>query len=237
MQQTAGKTWNTAREVARAGPDLVLTIQNFRRNPSLPWSAFPESFQQEVAAYLTARSAESDDLLDETPTLRDSTIEGKRRQLRQFSTAVVESGRDPATLRSLADLVDPHVAKAGVEILIKRTGEQRTSRNHGMAHLLLSIARHQVMASEATLKALKALSRNVAPRRGKGMTSKNRQRVAQFDDPRCRDNLLGLPELIIWAHSASSSCDRPRARRNRLKFRAQPELHPPGLLGGVLQAS
>ena len=205
-QQAAGKAWNAAREIVPGWPDLVLVIQNFRKNPSLPWSAFPESFQREVEAYLAARSEESDDLLDDTEPLRESTIEGKRRQLRLFATAVVESGRDPATLRSLADLVDPRVAKAGLEVLIMRTGEQKSSRNHGMAHLLLSLARHVVMADEATLRLLKILCRKVALRRNMGQTPKNRQRLAQFDDPRCRDNLLGLPKVMM-----QEACKAPEA--------------------------
>ncbi len=194
-QQAAGKAWNAARATVPGWPDLVLKIQNFRKNPSLPWSGFPPSMQDEVEAYLAKRS-DDDDLLDDTPKLRESTIEGKRRQFRQFITAVVESGREPASLRSLSDLVDPQVAKAGLQVLIKRTGEQRTSRNQSMAHLLLSIARHQVVADEATLKALAILCKNVAPK-NKGMTPKCRHRLAQFDDARCRDNLLGLPKLMM----------------------------------------
>ena len=205
-QQATGKAWNAARDIVAGWPDLVLTIQNFRKNPSLPWTAFPESLQQEAEAYMMARSEENDDLLDDTDPLRESTIEGKRRQLRLFATAIVESGRDPATLRSIADLVDPKVAKAGLEVLIKRTGEQKSSRNHGIAHLLLSLARHVVMADEATLKSLKILCKKVALRRNKGMTTKNRQRLAQFDDPRCVDSLLGLPKLMM-----AEACKAPEA--------------------------
>lgn len=195
-QQTAGHAWNTARETVPGWPDLKLTISDFRRNPSLPWSAFPESFSQDVEAYLAPRAEDEFDLFQEGPVLRPSTIIGKRRQIRQFVTAVVESGRDPASLHSLADLVDIQTAKAGLEVLLKRSPEKQTKHNHGMAYLLLNIARHWVKADEATLSKLKLFCRNLAPK-PQGMTHKNKLRLQQFDDSRHLDALLNLPNVLM----------------------------------------
>ena len=205
-QQAAGKAWNAAREMVPDWPQLALTIQSFRKNPSLPWTMFPESLQQDAEAFLAVRSEETLDLLDDTKKLRPSTIIGRHRQLRQFATLVVESGRDPGSLRSLADLVEPRTAKAGLEVLVKRSGKPRTTRNHGMAYLLLTIGRTWLNLDEAALKPLKTMCGNVAPPKKTGLKPKNRQRLAQFDDPACLDKLLGLPKLML-----AEACKAPEA--------------------------
>jgi integrase len=214
-QQTAGKAWNKARVTVPGWPHLELEIGSFRRNPSLPLSAFPESYQQDVEAYLAPRTEDEFDLFDETPTLRHATINGKRLQIRQLTTAIVETGRDPASFHSLADLIDIKTAKAGLEALTKRTAEQKTSRNHGVAYMLLNDALYWVKADETTIKTLKLFCKNLAPKKG-GMTRKNKQRLQQFDDPRQLDLLLNLPARIMEEACAVPSPTVSEARAAQL---------------------
>ncbi len=185
---------------------LIHLFQPGFKNPSLPWTAFPESLQQEVEAFLAVRSEDAFDLLDDTKKLRPTTIDGRRRQLRQFATMVIESGREPSSLRSLADLIEVPTAKAGLEVLVKRSGEQRTTRNHGIAYLLLTISRKWLNLDEAALKPLKTMCGNVAPPKRTGLKPKNRQRLAQLDDPACLDKLLGLPKMML-----AEACKAPEA--------------------------
>lgn len=117
VQQTAGNAWNKACKMVPGWPVQELEMRDFRRNRSMPWSAFPDSLCQDVEAYLTIRSPDEFDLFAEAPPLRASTIVTKRNQIRLFATAVVEGGHAPHTLCSLKDLVTIDTATAGLIIL------------------------------------------------------------------------------------------------------------------------
>ncbi|HEX2941239.1 MAG TPA: site-specific integrase [Rhodopila sp.] len=214
-QQTAGRTWNTAVTTVPGWPSVTLTIADFRRNASLPWGAFPASLQADVEAYLTPRDTDPFNLSRDAPTLRPTTIAGKKLQLRQFATALVQSGREPASILTLADLVDPQAAEAGLRVLWERANKTKTSRNYAMAYLLLTTARHWVKASPATLKALETFSRNLNPKIS-GMRSKNKTRLRQFDNPRILAALLTEPGRAFAKACRVVSPTKAEARQAQL---------------------
>src|SRR6185437_14590963 len=195
-QQTAGRAWNTAVDTLPGWPAVPLVIADFRRNPSLPWDAFPASLRADVADFLTPRGADPFDLTSDAPVLRASTLQNKALQLRQFVTALVQSGRDPASLTSLTDLVQIDTAKAGLKVLWERSNQAKTTRNHAMVYLLLTIARHWVKADPATIAGLKLLCRKLAAPVA-GMTEKNKTRLLQFADPASLASLLDLPARMF----------------------------------------
>jgi integrase len=195
-QQTAGHAWNKASQCVPGWPQLTLHIRSFRRNPSLPWSAFPKSLEDDVDAFLNARSPDVFDLSQDVPLMRASSSGSKRSALRQFATCLVEAGRDPMALCSLADLVRADAAYDGLMVLHKRAAGQKTSRNHGMAYLLLSIARYCVKSDPKTIEDLKKFCHNLRPR-NHGMTAKNRLRLKQFDNPKLLGSLLSSPAAMM----------------------------------------
>ena len=126
-QQTAGHAWNTAIRSMPGWPQTVLIIANNRRNPSLPWSVFPDTLLADVEAYLAPRAAKKVFSFSRGgPRLEESTIVGKRAMLRQFVTCLVESGRAPASLRTLADVVTLEAADAGLLVLDARADGRET---------------------------------------------------------------------------------------------------------------
>ena len=210
-QQTAGHAWNKARQCVPGWPQVTLSIGNFRLNPSLRWSAFPDSFQQDVEAFLTPRSDDVFDLSSDTPQMRASSAQGKRIAFRQFGTCLVESGRDPMSLRSMADIVTVDAARDGLAVLHKRAAGQKTSRNHTMAYLLLSVARHWTKSDPETIKALGIFCRNLRPRKD-GMTPKNRLRLKQFDNPKLLGALLNLASTMMAEACSKSNPTAAEAR-------------------------
>ena len=212
--QAAGHAWNKARIAVIGWPQAELAIQDFRVNRSMDWSGFPESFVVDVDAYLTPMSSDTFDLRRDTPTLRAATIAGKRLMIRQFSTALVESGKPASSIRTLADLVDIEAAHAGLTVFLKRSSQPKTKRNHAMACMLLSIARHYVRPDKATLKDLALFVKNLNPKQS-GMTLKNRKRLQQFDNSILLDNLLGLPAKLM-AEACREQSPSLGAARNAL---------------------
>jgi integrase len=190
---------------------VELVIENRRRNPSLPWDAFPPTLSAQIDEYLSARA--NDDLrFDVSPVVfRPETVKSKRLQLRQYVTALVESGVAPQNLSTLADLVAPHHVRAGLHVLYKRAGDTKTTRMYSMATLLLGLARHQVKAEPETIKQLAVYCANVCPKKT-GMVDKNRERLRPFKDPRQLDIFLALPGRLLTAARALAEPTKAEAR-------------------------
>jgi integrase len=214
-QQTAGKAWNAASKIVSGWPKLTLDISNLRRNPSLPWDAFPASFRADVEAFVTPRGSKHFNLRETGARTRASTMNARRTTIRHFATAVVESGHSPAALKSLADLVQPDTAWSGLSVLVERAKGEKTGRNHLTAYLLITIAKHCVKADDAVIEELKAFADELNPRR-RGMTDKNRKRLQQFDDPKLLGSLLDLPALLMAEATAVLKPSKVEARTAQL---------------------
>jgi integrase len=195
-QQTAGRAWNTATATVPGWPSHTLTIERFRQNPSLPWSAFPDTLLHDVEAYVGPHARTPFNRKNDGPVFRPATIIAKKVQIRQFATALVQSGRDPSSIGSLADLVEADAATAGLTVLWGRAGEKNTTRNHTTAYLLLTIARHWVKADEPTIALLTDRCHDLTPD-DRGMTVKNKTRLQQFEDPRTLAAFLDLPAKLF----------------------------------------
>ena len=188
--------WNQAAETLSPWPKRRLTVPSHLRTYALPWSAFPESLQAEVAAYLDRLAGK--DLLAELDfrPLRPSSIKTRELQLHQFASALVLRGRDPATLQSLADLVAIDAVKEGLRFFLARSAEERPKHAHDIACVIKAVARHWVKVDEAHLAALRALCRRLDPGR-RGLTEKNRDRLRQFDDRAHVGALVNLPQRLV----------------------------------------
>ena len=173
----------------------------------LPWTTFPESLQQDAAAWIAR--LRGDDLLTEGHRpLRPESLKNRHQRLRAFASALVHRGRAPATLRSLADLVDPDTAKEGLRFYLERVGNKAGPGVAKMANILLSIARHHVKAPPAQIIDLKVIVTRVTPPRRHGMVERNRQRLRPFDDTANQQALLHLPQRLLAQADAKPCGER-----------------------------
>ncbi len=200
--------WNHAAETLAPWPKQRLTVPSHIRTYALPWTAFPETFWADVQSYLDRLAGK--DLLAELDfrPLRPASIRTRELQLRQFASALVLRGRDPATLRSLADLVGIDAFKEGLRFFLARSAEERPKNAHDIACVIKAVARHWVKVDEAHLAELRALCRRLDPGR-RGLTQKNRGRLRQFDDRAHVGALVNLPQRLV-----------AEVRRNRTISRA-----------------
>ena len=195
IHRAACLAWNDCVDAVPGWPGQKVMVPNNRRDYSLDWCAFPESLRIEVDAYIEHLAG--NDLLAETATHPASpvTINFRRIQLRQLASALAESGREPGTIGSLADLVSVGAAKAILSFFLKRRDKRKTGQIHNFALLLVNIAKHWVKVGPEQLELLQKLRRNVDPGK-KGLTDKSRARLRQFDDPQNVERLVQLPEQI-----------------------------------------
>ncbi|MFO1039754.1 MAG: hypothetical protein U1E45_23170 [Geminicoccaceae bacterium] len=210
--QRAVVCWNEAVDEVPGWPQRKLTVLELRDRYTLPLTDFPPSFQADVEAYL-------DHLAGKDPLVelafrpqRPRTIETRRYELGQIASALVRQGRAPATIRSLADLVNPEAAKLALRFILARSGNKVTTQTGGLAGLLLAVARHWVKVDEATEAALKAITKRCRPPK-QGMNEKNRTTLRQFDDPVVVRKLLRLPDEVLAELRHGSELTPAQAQR------------------------
>lgn len=185
--------WNRGHEIVPDWPDTRLTVPNYRNWWSLPLTAYPESFQKEVDAWLEWLGC--GDPFDErarSQPLKPSTIRSKIYHIRYAAGALVSQGRDPVMITSLKDLVVPDPYEAILRHLYRHHGSDSTSSTHAVAVTLMILARDYLRLPAEAIEPLDDLCRKLTPRRT-GMTQKNRDRLRPFDDDRLVQRLLRFP--------------------------------------------
>jgi integrase len=196
IARTACLQWNRAIVAIPSWPQRKLSVPSYRNTYVLPWSTFPASLKTELDAYLDQLAGK--DIFTELDfrPLKPGSVKTRASQLREFISGLVHRGRDPQTLRSLADLVAVETVKQGLAFFLDRPDGGAKKHAHDIAGVLRSMARYQVRVDAAHLEKLKAICHRIDPGR-RGLTERNRARLLPFEDP---DNVLAvlrLPERIM----------------------------------------
>jgi hypothetical protein len=124
----AAKSWNNAAERIAGWPQQRLTVPSRQQLFTCDWSAFPASLEADVEAY--CRRAAGVDLDDDhfVRPQRPATLETRRWQLRLLATAIMKSGVAVETLTALSALLQPEIAKAGLQFCVIGTAVFRRRR-------------------------------------------------------------------------------------------------------------
>ena len=152
--------------------------------------------QQDVSRYLDRLAGR--DLLDELAfrPVRPATLRLREYQLRQFASALVQRGRDPASLTCLHDIVEPSAFKEGLRYLLERRGGKSTRTVVDIATALKAVARHHVQVDAQHLAGMAAVIGRLHTPSG-GLTSRNRARLRPLDDPQIALALVQLPAKLL----------------------------------------
>jgi integrase len=194
------RTWNQVAGKVPGWPSFRVDRPSRRETWTLPWSGFPLSLRNDVAAWLS-RSARRDPLEDSLedlpfrPPLRPRTLQTRDYQLRQAASALVRRGRDAHTIVALGDLVALEGFKETLRYLSARRGGVPTVQVVQLATLLRSIA-HHVRRPREELDAMAKIVRGWEKPKW-GMTQVNRTRLRPFDDPDNVTALVRLPGRLV----------------------------------------
>ena len=196
IRRAACRVWNSAAAKIASWPKQQLTVPDRRRTYILPWSAFPASLKADLDAYMD-RLAGKDILADlGFRPLKPGSIKTRTRQLHEYISALVHRGRDPQTLRSLADLVPVETVKEGLRFYLDRPQGKAPKQAYDIAYVVRAVARHWVGVDAAHLDKLKAICKRLDPGH-RGMTERNREMLRQFQDPAHVLALVNLPKRIL----------------------------------------
>ena len=210
-------SWNRCRRSVEGWPDVVLESP-FKKPPvTLPLSAFPARFQEDVArwqAKVTDENSMDDDAPDEA--LAATTVEQRLFQFRQFASGLIHCGElRVENLTSLSVLFRPERFTAGVRWFLQRPHSKDSWRLYLMANALIRIARHHCKLKEETLAELAATAKKLKPRGPRQMAARNRARLRQFDDPRNVAKLLRFPQDQLSRARKERKPDRAAKRVER----------------------
>ncbi len=204
-------TWNHV--IDKHGLDLPrLDRLSSDRYVARPLTDYPESLQAEIKAYID-RLAQRDLFSDDGPDkpLRQTSLRNTEAHLRQMLDALVSAGQRSEHFVSLSELITVPNLKTAFRTIIDRRGtDGLPSGLSNVAATCIAIARHHLNVPEDVLKALKDIHKRVAtsPR---GMSPKNAERLAQFNDWENVALLLGLPDTLM-----ARADDKPTCRDSAL---------------------
>jgi integrase len=195
----ACRAWNWAVNNVPGWPRTIIVVPDRRNRYSRPWESFPPSLKSDIDAMLEA--AISPDLLSPTSRRPIKAISARSRLtlLRRLASALVVRGRDPLTLHSIADLVDPEAVREGLRFFLERSGGKRTADIHQTAKLMCTLAKHWVGVPADHLAELVVIRRRLDPGRH-GMTAKNRAALRCFEDEVLVEKFVDLSETIARRH-------------------------------------
>jgi integrase len=199
MHRQTTVIWN---EVVVRLPDLGLapvTIPSFRRPPQrVEWALLSDSFRLDVNAYFAWCSGEDMFAADARPRpLGPRTRRLRRDEIHAAVSALIESGVEVSTIRSLADLVTEDSFKRILRRRHDAIAGRANTFNNGLAKSLVQIAREWVKLEVGALAKLKAMTAKL-PQTSSGLTPKNKSFLRQFDDPAALARLVNLPK-VLWA--------------------------------------
>jgi integrase len=195
VHRDAALTWNRMLDRIKGWPAVRLTVPNNTRTYAMSLEAFPQSFGIDLEAYLDRQTG--NDVFGNAPDpASEVTLRCHRTWLLEIASALVLSGRDISSIRSLADLIAVDAAKLALTFFWQRNGGRKSGQLHNFARLIINIAKHWADVPMDHLDELRKVRREVDP--GKGdMTERNRMRLRVFDDPENVERLVNLPERMM----------------------------------------
>jgi hypothetical protein len=196
----AGAAAETAASLCRSGFAFKrLTVPSFREPAKrIDWSLLPESLSDDLDRYCDWCIGDNPFAADaRSRPLAPQTVNLQRNHVRAALTALVDSGIPPESITSLRDLVTIDNFKRILRRRHEMVGGRENVFNHDLARTLIEIARRWVKVDAPDLHELKRLAGKV-PVPLPGLTSKNKARLRQFDDPENLRRLIELPDRL-WA--------------------------------------
>ena len=210
-------TWNRCRREINGWPPVRLESL-FKKIPySFPLEAFPQSFQDEVAAW--RKRVEDPDVLDlDAPArpLRPETVMAHIMGIRRFASALVHRGDlKIGDIVSLRTLMEPERFKSALRFFMERLGGKPTASLHNLANTMRHIARHWCKLEDGILKELPTLCARLEPERRDHLSPKKRGRLQQFDHPENVKRFLFFPEDQVAKAKAEKNPKKASKRVER----------------------
>lgn len=191
------KAWNEARSTIPGWPDVAIEVPDHRDHYALPWNVFPPSLKADFDA-MVADVTGTDIITMKAPRrIKPQSAMRRVENLQRLISGYVLRGGNPATLRTLADLVSLDVVREGLRFHLDRAGGKPSPIMGGIAISVLSVARQWVHIDAEPLEELKRLRRSLITKQDYTMAPETRALLRQFDDEQRLADLLNTPGRVL----------------------------------------
>jgi hypothetical protein len=169
-------TWNKMADRCPWWPQNRLTPPDCTEKRSLPFSAFPPSFEEDFYSYVSSHRGV--DLFDPSrpKALAAATRADRRRKVLQLASILVETGRAPESIHQLADLVGEDALDTVLRSMWNSVHHKRNGHAANFARLLKVIAKHYVKSPTEIVERIRQAESNLRPAKT-GMTDRNMARL------------------------------------------------------------
>ena len=202
-------------ERSKVGPTLNLRHRFDRRLTFGHGQHFPSAFRADIRKYLAYRANHNLSGEKNRPPARSSTLKIRERQFRLAASALVQRGRKPEAITSIAYLLRFENFQEILRFFLDRNNGQKSAQLGHIAVFLKSVADDWLKVDLETLARFKTLASNVSMGRV-GLTKKNRERLRPFNDDEMVERFLGLPSAIRKDVERSRHSSRHRAIRAQI---------------------
>lgn len=196
IARNTARWWNDAAKIVPTWPQVKLTPPTGRERYAIPWTDFPTSLQEELAAYL--KWLESPDPLTEPDRrpLAPSSITNREFALRQAASALVHSGTPIAEVTNFQVLTELSNVRTALTFFLERASATRNCQASFIALFLYLLARDWVKRPETEVREIYGYFKKIHPQQ-QGLTEKNKRRLRQFDDPANVRRFFDLPQVLL----------------------------------------
>ena len=189
--------WNA---VCERAPDLglsQLTVPFLRScRKRISWNELHQEFRDEVERYLYWAAGRNpfDDNARKRP-LSAQSVQQQKAHLQAAADALIKSGVDICSLRSISGLLDPESVRTICNFRFEEAAGRHTSYNFNLGRTLIHVARWVGLAESQLGQIREIVGRQQRP--AQKLTEKNRRTVQPFGSEDLRRRLLQLPELLF----------------------------------------
>jgi integrase len=188
--------WNEAVRTVPGWPAVTVPVPSWSKTYKLAADVLPASFEADLARLHRRLSVV--DLLDENAPkkpLRPATLATMIAHLRELVAGAVHAGVPAETLTDLSALLSPTTLKIALRWHLDRRDGASSPGLVEMGHNAYTTAKNYCRLPAEDVAAIKAMVGRLGDRE-RGMTRKNRQRLAAFDDRRLVRALFKLPDKL-----------------------------------------
>ena len=197
-----GKYWNQAVETIPGWSLPRLSpLQSDDRQYSLPFEKMPAAFQADVKRFEARMRPQPGAGLyareDAGPLLRPATVKTRLNAVRLIVGALINCGKTPDEIDSLAVLVEPQNIQTAMDWHFRR-GNQKIGAHLGvLSSTLQVIAKYYVKLPDDQLQIALKLLKVAKPPKQKTITPRLSKLLKELEDPRRRAMLLHLPQHLM----------------------------------------
>jgi len=214
-QQSICRLWNKCAGLyeSQGWPQIKLTVPLYEtRRYALDDGQLPPVLLRELNAYLTSLSG-TDPFNMEVKAFRPRSIKAIGGHFRRYISALHYQGVDLASISSLEAIVTKEMFQQGMRWFWDRNSGQTSKHIGEIAWTIRCYATKHLTADEETRAFYAGAMKRLRVSQD-GLSDKNQRAMAQFDDPKMIEALVGLP-IKLWAKADRSRNKTSTHRRSK----------------------